>query len=31
MERCRELERRHGARVVYGHDADQIEELGETF
>ncbi|MEF8790788.1 MAG: N-acyl homoserine lactonase family protein [Haloarculaceae archaeon] len=31
MERCRELERRHGARVLYGHDADQIEALGETF
>ena len=31
MERCKELERRHGARVLYGHDADQIEGLPETF
>ena len=31
MERCRELERRHDARVVFGHDADQIEALGGTF
>jgi glyoxylase-like metal-dependent hydrolase (beta-lactamase superfamily II) len=30
-ERCKEIERRTGARVLYGHDADQIEALGGTF
>ncbi|MFC7226619.1 N-acyl homoserine lactonase family protein [Salinirubellus salinus] len=27
---CRELERRHDATVVFGHDAAQMEELGPT-
>jgi glyoxylase-like metal-dependent hydrolase (beta-lactamase superfamily II) len=31
LRRCRELERRTGARVVYGHDPEQVARFDELF